>query len=85
MRPSERDLEVLHEWWGRVAPEVPAEAKGLWFPSELGTWPRCLLANRLISAPLKPEISAAGIRVVPVMSSSCVGGFDMETPAAAAV
>jgi len=31
VQPSERDLEVLRGWWRRNAPEVPREAKGLWF------------------------------------------------------
>src|SRR5215217_6351411 len=31
VQPSEADLEVLQAWWGRVAPEVPPDAKGLWF------------------------------------------------------
>jgi hypothetical protein len=31
VQPTERDLEVLQEWWVRVAPEVPPEAKGPWF------------------------------------------------------
>lgn len=29
--PTDRDLEVLHEWWGRVAPGIPSGVKGLWF------------------------------------------------------
>jgi hypothetical protein len=36
-------------------------------------------ANLLISAPLTPVISAAGMRVAPVMSSSCVSRFDIQT------
>ena len=31
MQPSDRDLDVLQDWWGRLAPAVPADAKGLWF------------------------------------------------------
>ena len=31
MQPSERDLGVLREWWGRVGLDVPMDAKGLWF------------------------------------------------------
>lgn len=31
VHPTEEDLEVLQEWWGRLAPEVPGDAKGLWF------------------------------------------------------
>lgn len=31
VQPTERDLEVLKEWWGRVASEVPPEVRGLWF------------------------------------------------------
>jgi hypothetical protein len=31
--------------------------------------------------PLKPVISAAGMRVVPVMSSSCVRRYDIKTTA----
>jgi hypothetical protein len=31
VQPTDRDVEVLQEWWGRVAPDVPPDAKGLWF------------------------------------------------------
>jgi hypothetical protein len=31
VQPTERDLEVLEEWWAGLAPKVPGEAKGLWF------------------------------------------------------
>ena len=37
---------------------------------DVGTVPSAFFAKRLISAPLRPVISAAGMRVVVVMTSS---------------
>lgn len=31
MQPTERDLESVRDWWGRLASDVPPDAKGLWF------------------------------------------------------
>jgi hypothetical protein len=31
VQPTERDLEVLRDWWGRTALKVPPDVTGLWF------------------------------------------------------
>jgi hypothetical protein len=43
------------------------------------------MLKRLTIIPNKPVIGAGRIRAVLVMSSSCLGGYDMQTPATGSV
>jgi hypothetical protein len=31
VEPSRHDLDLLRQWWARLAPEIPPDTKGLWF------------------------------------------------------